>query len=60
VVKPHPAIEQRVGRRPDEAAVVAVAHGEYTVGPQYAAHLDQRRDGIRQMLEQLVGVDDVE
>ena len=61
VVALHPAIEQRVGRRPDEAAVVwLLARGQHTAGPQHAAHLDQRRDGIGQMLQQLVGVDDLE
>jgi hypothetical protein len=59
VVELYPAIEQRVRRRPYEAAVVAVADGEHAARPQHAAHLDQRSNGIGEMLEELVGVDDV-
>jgi len=60
VIELHPAIEQRICGGPDESAVVAVTDGEHASGPQDSAHFDKRRDGTGQVLEHLVGVDDVE
>ena len=39
---------------------VGVAHGNDAAGLGHAAHLPQRRDGVGQVLEHLVGVDEVE
>lgn len=60
VVELHPAIEQRFRWRPDEGAVVAVSHGQHPIRAEHPTHLDERCDRIGQMLEHLMGVDDVE
>jgi sec-independent protein translocase protein TatA len=55
-----PPVELRVGRGPHEGAVVAVAGGHGPTGAGEAPHGGQRADGVAEMLEDLVGVDDVE
>ena len=55
-----PASSRGVGRRPGERGVVAVAHREEPARAQHPAHLAQRGDRVAEVLEHLVGVDDVE
>ena len=59
VVEVQPAGQPGVGRCPREGRVVAVADRHQPVGPQHAPELDQCRNRVGQVLEDLVGVDDV-
>ena len=47
-------------RVPTHGSVVPVAHGDDPAGPADTTHLDERTDRVGEMLEDLVGVDDVE
>ena len=49
-----------VGGEPGEGRVVHVPHGNHATGPAHPGHLPQRGDRVGQVLQQLVGVDDVE
>ena len=60
VVQLQPAVEAGLGGRPEEAGVVAVPDGEDAARSQHPPSLDDRRDRIAQVLQHLVGVDDVE
>lgn len=55
-----PAVEGGHAGMPEEAAVVAVAGSDIASRPGDAGHLAQRGHGIGQVLEHLMGVDDVE
>ena len=59
-VEVEPDVEPGVGRIPGEAGVVTVAGGHQPAGAADPAHLGQGADRIGQVLEHLVGVDDVE
>ena len=48
------------GGAPGDRGVVGVPGGHHTARPAHAPHLPQRRDRIGQVLEDLVGVHDVE
>src|SRR5690606_39222993 len=54
------ALEPRIARCEREAGIVAVSRSDESAGPQDAAHLPQRRDRIRQVLQDLMRMDDVE
>ena len=60
VVQVEPPVEPGVGRERHEGAVVDVADGDHPAGAAHAGHLPQRGDRIGQVLQHLVGVDDVE
>ena len=54
-----PLIERRQPRVPDDALVVDIAHRDHATGRQHAAELAQRVDRAREVLQHLMGVDDV-
>ena len=60
MVQLHPAVEPLVAGRPDERRVVAVAHRQQPAGAKHAAHLGERGDRVAEVLQHLMGVDDVE
>ncbi len=53
-VQLEPAVEHRVGRGPDEGAVVRIPGGQHPAGAQHAAELHQRGHRVGEMLEHLV------
>ena len=55
-----PAREPGIERCPHEARVVAVADGDDAARPHDPAQLAQRRNRIRQVLQDLMGMDDIE
>ena len=60
VVEGQPARQLGRPRPTDHRRVVGVAHADEAAGPQRAAHLAQRVDGPREVLQHLVRVHDVE
>ena len=59
-VEREPLVEAGVRRVPGHRGVVRVPHGDETAGTRDALHLPQPGDRVREVLEHLVGVDDVE
>jgi hypothetical protein len=55
-----PAVQPRIGGVPGHGRVVGVAGGHDPARRAHPQHLAQRRDGVAEVLEQLVGVHDVE
>ena len=60
LVELHRVVELGDGRVPAHAVEVGVAHRHYPAGLGRPPHLPQRRDRVREVLEDLMGVDDVE
>ncbi|GAB4700064.1 hypothetical protein MOKP118_35280 [Mycobacterium avium subsp. hominissuis] len=59
-VEVSPQVERRQFGIPDEPRVVGVAHRHDAARPAHAPHLAQGGDRIGQVLEHLMGVDDIE
>lgn len=60
VVQLIPPLQPRVARVPDKPAVVTVSGRDHAAGPADPDHLPQGCDRIRDMLEHLMSVHDVE
>jgi len=59
-VHAQPGVEPRVVGKPSERAVVAVAHGDDACRRADAAHLAQRAHWLGQVLQDLMGMHDIE
>jgi hypothetical protein len=60
VVQRQPSVEERVGRRPDDARVVGIPRAEQPARRQHAPHFPQGAHRIGKVLEYLSHVDEIE
>ena len=59
-VEIEPQVQRRKPRKPDEAGVVGVARRDDSTRPAHSPHFPQRLHGIGDVLQHLMGVDNIE